>query len=72
KGLETISTPPINEQRVGSDLNSDGKLSIVNHITKQPHYVGDATSPLAYQLYPEGTEFLHTVRYIGVDSNGTI
>ncbi|KAF7764776.1 hypothetical protein PCIT_b0842 [Pseudoalteromonas citrea] len=72
KGLETISTPPINEQRVGTDLNSDGKLTTINHITKQSNYVGDATAELAYQLYPEGTEFLHTVRYIGVDSNGAI
>lgn len=72
KGLESVSTPTIDEQRIGTDLNNDGQLSKISHLNKQSHYVGDAKDTLAYQLYPEGTEFLHTVRYIGVDNNGQI
>ncbi|MBQ4850368.1 hypothetical protein [Pseudoalteromonas sp. MMG012] len=72
KGLKNISTPPLNEKRIGIDLNQDGKYTTIQNIKVRSHYVGDAQSPLAYQLYPEGTEFLHTVRYIGVNDNGTI
>ncbi|MBD1581945.1 hypothetical protein [Pseudoalteromonas sp. S16_S37] len=72
KGLEGVSTPVIDEQRIGHDLNNDGQLSKISYLNKQSHYVGDADEQLAYQLYPEGTEFLHTVRYIGVDKEGQI
>ncbi|WP_440056332.1 hypothetical protein ACSLBF_19675 (plasmid) [Pseudoalteromonas sp. T1lg65] len=73
KDLDSISVPEISEANVGQDLNGDGVLSIVKRITKLDTYVGDANrTALAYQLYPEGTEFLHTVRYIGVDENGEI
>lgn len=72
KGLDKISTPTISEQRIGKDLNGDNQLTEINEITKQTHYVGDATDELAYMLYPQETEFLHTVRYIGVDEHGGI
>ncbi|TMP39308.1 hypothetical protein [Pseudoalteromonas rubra] len=72
KGLDKISTPTISEQRIGQDLNGDNRLSEINEITKQSHYVGDATDALAHMLYPQETEFLHTVRYIGVDEQGGI
>ncbi|RXF04636.1 hypothetical protein [Pseudoalteromonas sp. PS5] len=73
KGLDEISTPLISELRVGEDLNGDGKIAQVNKIKRRLHYVGDAKHiQLAHQLYPEDTEFLHTVRYIGVDDNGQI
>jgi len=43
------------------------------------HYVGKATQAqidnalhMAPGLYPEQTEFLHTVRYIDIDGNGTV
>ncbi|KZN45488.1 hypothetical protein [Pseudoalteromonas luteoviolacea] len=72
KGLKEISVPQISEQRVGEDLNGDGKLSAVSKIVAQPKYVGDSDEMLAHMLYPEGTEFLHTVRYLGVDEHGEI
>lgn len=72
KGLEVISVPLISERVVGQDLNGDGQLGQITHITKQARYVGDARDELAYMLYPEGTEFLHTVRYLGVDKQGKI
>lgn len=74
KDLAQISTPDISERRIGQDLNNDGRLSaLVSNITKQPNYVGDAKDiELSYQLYPQDTEFLHTVRYIGVDEDGQV
>ncbi|MCG7564465.1 hypothetical protein [Pseudoalteromonas sp. McH1-42] len=72
KGLDKISTPTISEQRIGQDLNGDNQLTKISEITRQSHYVGDATDALAHMLYPQETEFLHTVRYIGVDENGGI
>ncbi|AOT11271.1 hypothetical protein S4054249_23425 [Pseudoalteromonas luteoviolacea] len=72
KGLEAISVPLVSERVIGQDLNGDGKLSQITRITKQARYVGDAQDELAYMLYPEGTEFLHTVRYLGVDKQGNI
>ncbi|NOU50424.1 hypothetical protein HG263_07695 [Pseudoalteromonas sp. JBTF-M23] len=72
KGLDGVSTPLIDEQHIGLDLNNDGLLSKISYLNKQNRYLGDADDTLAYQLYPEGTEFLHTVRYIGVDKEGQI
>ncbi|CAM4129517.1 hypothetical protein [Pseudoalteromonas byunsanensis] len=72
KGLDGISVPELDEQRIGEDLNQDGQLSRISYLSKRSHYVGDTKDELAYQLYPQGTEFLHTVRYIGVDQQGNI
>ena len=74
KDVDTLAVPPLNEQTIGMDLNGDGALSeAVTHIQRQSHFVGDASSiELSYQLYPQGTELLHTVRYIGVDDEGQI
>ncbi|MGH1487269.1 MAG: hypothetical protein ACRBCI_13735 [Cellvibrionaceae bacterium] len=68
KGLESINTWSINEKNVGVDLNGDGDLSKINNITVLTDYVGKAKG-LYYidsYLYPKDTEFLHTVRYVGV------
>lgn len=74
KDLNDITTPDLSELRIGKDLNNDGELSkTIRAINKQTHYVGDADEvTLSYQLYPKNTEFLHTVRYIGVDDKGQI
>jgi hypothetical protein len=71
---ETISLPAISEKNITIDINKDGRLSDhVTEINRQSHYVGDAKNiALQHTLYPEGTEFLHTVRYIGVDKEGGI
>ncbi len=73
KDLKQISSPPINEQNIGEDLNQDGRLSIIEHIKKVDSYVG-AAKPyfIDTHLYPQHTEFLHTVRYIGIKDNGDI
>ena len=73
KGLAEISSPPIDENAVSRDLNGDGTLGVVQRISKVDSYVGAAEG--AYReshLYPEHTEFLHTVRYIGVSKSGEI
>ena len=74
KELDTLTVAPVNELVLNIDVNQDGKLTkSVTEIARSSHYVGDAKAvPLAHMLYPEGTEFLHTVRYIGVDEDGTI
>ena len=73
KGFEAISTPPVDERRVGADLNGDGALDTVTEITAVHGFVGAAEPEfLDTYLYPEGTEFLHTVRYLGIAADGTI
>jgi len=73
KGVDTVSTPPIDERRIGVDLNHDGSFGVAHAVLRPGHYVGGAgTVPVVPALYPEGTEFLHTVRYLGVGDDGAI
>lgn len=73
KGLKEISTLPIDEQQVGEDLDGDGRLATVRRITRLDKYVGAArTHFLQAGTYPQGTEFLHTVRYLGIDEQDGI
>lgn len=73
KGLDAITVNAIDERDVARDLNEDGILSVISEITQVDDYVGAAQgyySPPS--VYPLNTEFLHTVRYVGVDSAGGI
>ena len=73
KDMLSISVPDLDENAVGVDLNGDNVLGIVNSINRPSHYVGAAASiPIDTYLYPKYTEFLHSVRYIGVDNEGNI
>lgn len=74
KDLALISTPPLNENRIGADLNDDGVLSNNTQQMKiKSVYFGDAsTTPVTPQQFPEGTQFMHSVRYLGEDENGDI
>ena len=73
KGFAEIGSLPIDEAKVGVDLNDDGKLSMVERISKVDRYVGAASNRYnGTYLYPKGTEFLHTVRYVGVSGDGEI
>ena len=73
KGLPSISTPPVDEAQVGADLNEDGAHTVVENITAIGSFVGAARGAyLDTYLYPKGTEFLHTVRYLGIAPNGDI
>ncbi|TYK67068.1 hypothetical protein [Colwellia echini] len=70
----SISTIPVSEQVIGEDINGDGQLTqSVNQVNLGTHYVGDAKNiAISNLLYPENTEFLHTVRYIGINEDGSI
>ena len=74
KDLSEVSVPVLSEIKIGRDLNGNGQIeSKIKHIVRQNYYVGDAqNTPLKHMLYPRETEFLHTVRYLGVDDNGDI
>lgn len=80
---KNIKTFDIDESKYGIDLNKDGNMSIVNQITFaydprngiNMYYIGMANEKkyqIAAGLYPKGTDFLHTVRYIDVDKNKNI
>lgn len=73
KGFESISSLPVDENRVGKDLNKDKKLTVINNITDVSQYVGAASDRLIdTYVYPDRTEFLHTVRYVGYTGQGEI
>ncbi len=73
KGFAAIDIAPVDEKLVGTDLNRDGSLTVVDRITNFDNYVGGADFVVAEtSLYPAGTEFLHTVRYLGVTEDGAI
>lgn len=73
KSLDRIETVPLDEAVLGVDLNGDNAWTVVTEIERPAYYVGAAeTVSVAEMLYPEGTEFIHTVRYVGVDDTGEI
>ena len=73
KGMAAFSTSAVDERRVGSDLNGDGVLDVIDEISALDRFVGAAADRfLDTYLYPEGTEFLHTVRYLGITPDGEI
>ncbi|WP_018014538.1 hypothetical protein [Teredinibacter turnerae] len=67
KELPRISIPPTEEAEIGVDLDGDGALGRANSIVYRQYYLGAAAGiPLQRQMYPSGTEFLHTLRYLDV------
>jgi hypothetical protein len=73
KATQWIGTLPIDERKVGVDLDGDGHLARVQRIRARASYVGGAQAIAAEpSIFPEGTEFLHTVRYVGVNARGEI
>lgn len=67
--LATISTIALNEVKTGIDFDDNGTLdSKITRIQSRDYYFGDAgDQAVTHMLYPEGTEFLHSVRYVGID-----
>lgn len=74
KDKSSLSSPVMSERVIGTDLNNNQQLDgAITTIARQSHYVGDAKDvQLAAFLYPQGTEILHTVRYIGINDDGSI
>ncbi|HVY25395.1 MAG TPA: hypothetical protein VHB79_02545 [Polyangiaceae bacterium] len=77
----------LDEQPLGVDLDQDGRLAVArrvvfrvgSHGTTPMHYVGRAhvleasgELPIAPGLFPVGTEFFHTVRYLDVTDTGQV
>ncbi len=63
----------VDEQVVGIDLDGNGSIGLATKIQAQTNYVGQAINEdVVDMLYPLGTEFLHSVRYIGVNDQGDI
>lgn len=82
-----VAIEETDEAALKVDLDKDGKLGKATKIAfdwaplegRNMSYVGrarllvkDGKAKLAAGLYPQGTEFLHTVRYIDTDENGEI
>ena len=66
--FEQVDLPPVNEVAVGTDLDGDGHLGRTTLILRRDSYLGGASDrPLQRMMYPAGTEFLHSVRYVGVE-----
>lgn len=73
KGVAEIGCLVVDERAVGRDLDGDGSLRTTEMIRQLDAYVGAAASLyIDTHLYPAGTEFVHTVRYLGVSENGAI
>jgi hypothetical protein len=73
KGLTEVSTWPIDERAVGIDLDGDGKFAQSRRALARERYAGAAAQVVVEPtVYPRGTEFLHTVRYLGITADGSI
>ena len=74
KQLDSLTIPAMDETQLNIDLDGDGQLSgQTRRLRKRDHYLGDAGEiALATQQYPTGTEFMHSVRYVGIDGNDNI
>ncbi|MES0874543.1 hypothetical protein [Sinimarinibacterium thermocellulolyticum] len=62
----------VDERLIGVDLDADGELGIARRIVRLPaRYAGAASDiALVVGLYPQGTEFLHSLRYLDLDQPG--
>ena len=74
KDLKSITIFPFDEQKYGIDVDADGHLTKgVTKLIRPEHYFGDAKHlTLSRMLYPEGSEFLHTVRYLAENEKGEL
>jgi hypothetical protein len=88
EALITRSDVPIDaadERDLGTDLDLDGQLGVAHRVVFRAgrpapmHYVGKARAlqdagqfPIAAGLFPVGTEFFHTVRYLDVTDTGEV
>lgn len=84
---QDVPVDPVDETVVGVDLDGDGHLGRADHVAyvwppqpqRRMRYVGQAGAReaegrvhLAAGLYPEGTEFVHSVRYLAVAGDGRV
>ncbi|HVU03253.1 MAG TPA: hypothetical protein VHE30_15945 [Polyangiaceae bacterium] len=82
-----VAIAPVDEARLGTDLDLDGRLGVARRVAFRAgsggatsmHYAGKARTveesgelPIAAGLFPVGTEFFHTVRYLDVGEGGRV
>ena len=73
KGVKKIGSLPIDENAVGKDLNGDQSLGVIQRISKVDVFVGAAEDDyVVSHIYPAHTEFMHTVRYLGLANHDEI
>ena len=81
KSVSRMGSLPIDEVSLGIDVNDDDVLETdvtevvitTNHRDGRNYYLGQADDiDLVVTVFPIGTEFLHTVRYVGVDEEDNI
>ena len=73
KQLASISIVAQDENLLGVDLDGNGTLGEATQLIKREYYLGDAApTAIVTQQYPENTEFMHSVRYVGNDAQGNI
>lgn len=66
--MERVSLPPVNERALDTDLDGDGVLGTATQVVRRDMFVGAAQDvAVRRMLYPVGTEFLHSVRYVGIE-----
>ncbi|WP_428266176.1 hypothetical protein [Haliangium sp.] len=68
-------TEPLDEAAVGLDLDRDGELgpAVTTLVGLPPRFAGGAADVAVVRgLYPAGTEFLHSVRYVDPDAPSMI
>ncbi|WP_394834080.1 hypothetical protein LVJ94_47000 [Pendulispora rubella] len=76
-----VAIEPVDENIIGVDLDLDGKLGRATRVTfdkARMHWAGRASQaepgrfPIVPGLFPLGTEFLHSVRYLDVEPHGGV
>jgi hypothetical protein len=82
-----VPIAPLDERVLNADLDLDGRLGVVRRVAFRAgasgetpmHYVGKARAledagqfPIAPGLFPVGTEFFHSVRYLDVTDAGDV
>ncbi|KFE36425.1 hypothetical protein [Thioclava atlantica] len=71
--LDRVTLPEVDEAAIGTDLDGDGVLGRTSQIVRRARFLGAASGVEVRRMsYPEGTEFLHSVRYVGVGEGDRI
>ena len=69
KDIDQVDIFPVNERELNIDINRDGVMRTgTEKLSLSEYFAGDAKNiPVTRQQYPEGTEIMHSVRYVGVN-----
>lgn len=71
KGISEAPIWPIDEAALGLDIDGDGALTLARSVATQATYLGDASdTKVEFEQFPQGTELMHSVRYLGLDEHG--